>query len=117
MIFTWKTKLKINHQLKNRFSSTLQVNFQIKQHVSQQNIQKIAFEKNNIAKLGLALGPKRLPALLTEFTRMVWYGMVEACEGAPVEEAALFVTTPFTEGCDGVKYQTLPPGRSNMLYF
>ena len=25
--------------------------------------------------------------------------------------------TPFTEGCDGVNYQTLPPGRSNMLYF
>ena len=27
------------------------------------------------------------------------------------------VTTPFTEGCGGVNYQTLPPGRSNMLYF
>ena len=32
-------------------------------------------------------------------------------------EAGLFLTTPFTEGCDGVNYQTLPPGRSNMLYF
>ena len=31
-------------------------------------------------------------------------------------EAGLFLMTPFTEGCDGVKYQTLPPGRSNMLY-
>ena len=32
-------------------------------------------------------------------------------------EAGLFLRTPFTEGCDGVNYQTLPPGRSNMLYF
>ena len=32
-------------------------------------------------------------------------------------EAGLFLTTPFTEGCDGVNYPTLPPGRSNMLYF
>ena len=29
----------------------------------------------------------------------------------------LFLTTPFTEGCGGVNYQTLPPGRLNMLYF
>ena len=27
---------------------------------------------------------KSLPALPTEFTGMVWYGMVEVCEGAPV---------------------------------
>ena len=32
-------------------------------------------------------------------------------------EAGLFLRTPFTEGCDGVNYQTLPPGRSNKLYF
>ena len=27
-------------------------------------------------------------------------------------EAGLFLRTPFTEGCDGVNYQTLPPGHS-----
>ena len=32
-------------------------------------------------------------------------------------EAGSFLTTPFTEGCEGVNYQTLPPGRSNVLYF
>ena len=32
-------------------------------------------------------------------------------------EAGLFLTTPFTKGCDGVNNQTLPPGRSHMLYF
>ena len=32
-------------------------------------------------------------------------------------EAGLFLRTPFTEGCDGANYQTLPPGRSNVLYF
>ena len=32
-------------------------------------------------------------------------------------EAGLFLTTPFTEGCDGVNHQTLPPGHSNTLYF
>ena len=31
-------------------------------------------------------------------------------------EAGLFLTTPFEfmEGCDGVNYQILPPGRSNI---
>ena len=51
---------------------------------------------------------KGLPALLTEFT-----GNLPGI----YREAGLFLTTPFTEGCDGVNYQTLPPGRSNMLYF
>ena len=32
-------------------------------------------------------------------------------------EAGLFLRNPFLEGCDGVHYQTLPPGRWNMLYF
>ena len=34
-------------------------------------------------------------------------------------EAGLVLRTSFmiTEGCDGVNYQTLPLGRSNMLYF
>ena len=41
-----------------------------------------------------------LPALLTEFTRRL-----------------VHLTTPFTEGCDGVNDQTLPPGRSNVLHF
>ena len=31
-------------------------------------------------------------------------------------EAGLFLRTPFMEGCDGANNQTLPPGRSNMLY-
>ena len=31
-------------------------------------------------------------------------------------EAGSFLRTSFTEGCDGVNYQTLPPGRSNVLY-
>ena len=34
-----------------------------------------------------------------------------------LQEAALFLRTPFTEGGDGVDYQTWPPGRSNELYF
>ena len=37
--------------------------------------------------------------------------------GGIYQEAGLFLMTPFTEGCGGVNYQTLPPGRSNMLYF
>ena len=37
--------------------------------------------------------------------------------GGIYREAGLFLTTPFTEGCEGVNYQTLLPGRSNMLYF
>ena len=32
-------------------------------------------------------------------------------------EAGLFLRSPFTERCDGVNDQTLPPGRSNVLYF
>ena len=31
-------------------------------------------------------------------------------------EAGFFLRT-FTEGCDGVNHQTLPPGRSNVLHF
>ena len=33
----------------------------------------------------------------------------------PHWEAGLFLRTAFTEGCDGVRYQTLPPSRSNKL--
>ena len=45
---------------------------------------------------------------------MVWYGMV--WYGMVYREAGLFLMDPFTEGCDGVDYPTLPPGRSKRLY-
>ena len=32
-------------------------------------------------------------------------------------EGISFLRTPFTEGCAAVNYQTLPPRRSNKLYF
>ena len=48
---------------------------------------------------GVAIGAKGMAGCSVYFTDGIYW------------EAGSFLRTPFTEGCDGVNYQTLPPGR------